>query len=74
MFGTASTAKYLGRDPFTEPECEECPYIPVCYGGCVYEYEKHKTHACNSVRFMYKKHRVVSETHPKNEKTLAAKL
>lgn len=58
LFGTASTAKYLGRDPFTEPECEECPYIPVCYGGCVYEYEKHKTHACNSVRFMYKKHKI----------------
>lgn len=48
--------KYLGRDPFTEPECERCPYIPVCYGGCVYEYQKHSTHACQAVKFMYKKY------------------
>lgn len=54
--GTWATAKYLGRDPFTEPECQECPYIPVCYGGCVYEYRKHNTHACNAMRFMYKKY------------------
>lgn len=56
IFGTVATAKYLGRDPFTEPECEKCPYIPVCYGGCVYEYKKHNTHACKGVKFMYKKY------------------
>ena len=50
------TAKYLGRDPFTETECEKCPYIPVCYGGCVYEYKKHGTHACKAAKFMYKKY------------------
>ncbi|MCM1540217.1 MAG: radical SAM protein [Blautia sp.] len=50
------TAKYLGRDPFTEPECESCPYIPVCYGGCVYEYIKHDIHACKAVKYMYKKY------------------
>lgn len=64
LYGAASAAKYLGRDPFTEPECEECPYIPVCYGGCVYEYARHNTHACNSVRFMYQKRRIGGE---KNE-------
>ncbi len=52
---TFVTAKYLGRDPFTEQECKDCPYIPLCYGGCVYEYKKHNTHACKAVKFMYKK-------------------
>lgn len=56
LFGTVVTAKYLGRDPFTEEECEKCPYIPVCYGGCVYEYQKHNTHACKAVKFMYKEY------------------
>lgn len=53
--GTLATAKYLGRDPFTEPECSECPYIPICYGGCVFEYKKHNTHACKAVKHMYRK-------------------
>lgn len=35
--GTFVTAKYLGRDPFTESECKNYPYILLCYGGCVYE-------------------------------------
>ncbi|MBD5542239.1 MAG: SPASM domain-containing protein [Lachnospiraceae bacterium] len=52
--GIIATAKYLGRDPFTEPECSQCPYIPICYGGCVFEYKKHDTHACKAVKFMYK--------------------
>lgn len=56
IYGAVVTAKYLGRDPFTEPECERCPYIPVCYGGCVYEYKKHNTHACKAVKFMYQKY------------------
>lgn len=54
--GTVAVAKYLGRDPFTEPECERCPYIPICYGGCVYEYRKHNSHACKVEKFMYKKY------------------
>ncbi len=53
--GTLATAKYLGRDPFTEPECSKCPYIPICYGGCVFEYKKHNTHACKAVKYMYRK-------------------
>lgn len=52
----APMAKYLGRDPFTEPECKDCPYIPICCGGCVYEYKKHNTHACKAVKFMYQKY------------------
>lgn len=56
IYGTMAVAKYLGRDPFTEPECQKCAYIPICYGGCVHEYKKHNTHACKAVKFMYKKY------------------
>lgn len=51
--GTFSAARYMGRDPFSEDECTECPYLPVCYGGCVFEYKKHNSHACKAVKFMY---------------------
>lgn len=54
--GIVSVAKYLGRDPFSEPECKECSYLPLCYGGCVYEYVKHSSHACKAVKFMYRKY------------------
>lgn len=26
---------YFARDPFTEFDCIECPYIPICAGGCI---------------------------------------
>lgn len=49
------TAKYMGRDPFSEPECHECSYLPLCYGGCVDAYTKYGTHACRAVKFLYKR-------------------
>ena len=51
--GTLSTSKYLGRDPFSEDECADCKFIPMCYGGCVYEYLRQGTHLCNSVKYSY---------------------
>lgn len=39
-------ALYLGRDPFTEPECSACAYLPQCYGGCIWEYHDKNIHAC----------------------------
>ena len=44
---------FLGRDPFTEEECSHCVYLPICYGGCLSEYMKQKTHACNGMKFLY---------------------
>lgn len=26
---------YFARDPYTESDCIECPYIPICAGGCL---------------------------------------
>lgn len=46
---------YMERDPFGEEECRECPYLPMCYGGCVFEYKKHGTHACKAVKYLYEK-------------------
>ena len=48
-------AKYLGRDPFTELECKDCVYLPLCYGGCVYEYVEKGTHACSSIKYLFRK-------------------
>ncbi len=44
---------FMDRDPFTEEECSKCAYLPVCYGGCLFEYKKNKLHACNGMKFMY---------------------
>ena len=47
-------SKYLGRDPFSEEECKECPYIPICGGGCAYDYLFRGVHTCVPERFLYK--------------------
>lgn len=44
---------YLGRDPFSEPECSGCAYLPICLGGCLWEYLDKGTHACVSERELY---------------------
>lgn len=46
----ASIAKYMvGTDPFDEPECRECFYLPVCNGGCP-KFWLEKKESCHSVR------------------------
>lgn len=52
--GVSIVAKYLGRDPFTEYECKNCSYIPLCYGGCVSEYIDKGTHACSPIKYLFK--------------------
>ncbi|MBQ9042250.1 MAG: radical SAM protein [Eggerthellaceae bacterium] len=47
-------ALYLGRDPFTEPECSACEYLPQCYGGCIWEYHDKGTHACPPEKYYIK--------------------
>ncbi len=51
--GAFATAFYMGRDPFTEPECSDCPYIPQCYGGCANEYRKNGVHSCMEVKYLF---------------------
>lgn len=54
MFEISTIAKYLGRDPFTETECETCPYIPLCYGGCISEYDVKGFHMCSPAKYLFK--------------------
>lgn len=51
--GVSAVAKYLGRDPFSENECKNCPYIPLCYGGCFSEYIDKGTHACPPIKYLF---------------------
>lgn len=49
----AELVAYLGRDPFTEQECSACPYIPLCLGGCLWEYLDKGSHSCASEKTLY---------------------
>ena len=46
-------SKYLGRDPFSEEKCNTCKMLPLCYGGCVNEFMRQKTHDCSSVKYIF---------------------
>lgn len=30
-------AKYVANDPFTDPKCEQCVFLPLCFGGCKFQ-------------------------------------
>ena len=32
---------FFSRDPFTEDDCRDCPYIPICAGGCLMQKQLH---------------------------------
>lgn len=46
-------SKYLGRDPFSEKECCDCAYLPICGGGCAYDYLFRGVHTCVPEKFLY---------------------
>ena len=34
---TKLLAKYsIAADPFEDSKCKDCPYLPICEGGCPY--------------------------------------
>lgn len=45
-------AKYMGRDSFSENECSECKFLPLCYGRCVSEYRSKGNHACPDIKYL----------------------
>lgn len=46
--------KYLNLDPFTNQECLECKYFPICSGGCPYNaLNKEKFQNENCIDFKY---------------------
>lgn len=51
----AILSTYLARDPFTEKDCIDCPYIPICAGGCVMQRKLHNKNFCSESRFNYLK-------------------
>ena len=44
---------FMGRDPFTEKKCINCPYIPLCGGGCLEQRIVMGENACNENRYIY---------------------
>lgn len=46
-------SRYLARDPFYEKECDTCAYLPICGGGCCYDYLHNKTHSCIPKKYLY---------------------
>lgn len=47
----AGISKYLGRDPFTEDECKDCKYLPLCFGYCIWECKDKGSHACPPIKY-----------------------
>lgn len=45
-------SKYLKRRPREEPECHSCVYYPICFGSCVYEYNKYSKHVCCASKYL----------------------
>lgn len=37
----AVLSTFFARDPFTELQCINCPYIPICAGGCIMQKKMH---------------------------------
>lgn len=45
---------FLARDPYTEKDCVECPYIPMCAGGCVMQRVLNDCkNMCSEVKYNY---------------------
>ncbi len=41
-YNPAVLSTFFARDPFTEDDCKNCPYIPICGGGCLMQKILHK--------------------------------
>lgn len=44
--------KYTGRDVMHEEECDACPFIPICQGGCLTQYLHNGKHNCSRVKHL----------------------
>ncbi|MDM8157023.1 radical SAM protein [Amedibacillus dolichus] len=49
----AIVSVFLGRDPFTEKKCVDCPYIPICAGGCVMQKKLRNENECCDNKFNF---------------------
>jgi uncharacterized protein len=48
--------RWLGYEPFDDPECRVCPALPVCMGGCAYHALDAGLHdsRCSTFRFTHR--------------------
>lgn len=37
---------WMKNDPFSDPTCRSCKWLPICWGGCPLRYSKTKQHIC----------------------------
>lgn len=51
--------RYVADDPFANPQCNKCMYLPICFGGCRFQNYKMKQPVCN---FNYEVIRAFVET------------
>ena len=54
---TLLNRQLYGADPLDDPQCRECPYLPVCHGGCpINRIENEFQHGENDCCTYYKGH------------------
>jgi len=44
---------FFARDPFSEDDCRECPYIPICAGGCLMQKKLHNKNFCADCKYIF---------------------
>lgn len=49
----AIVSRYLGRDPFSEDECSQCAYVPLCAGGCLDQLFLKGEHECPAEKYLF---------------------
>lgn len=55
IFQLNNLARYMNWDPFSDQECVECNYLPICGGGCPYlAMHTQQKKSCTDFRFNLK--------------------
>ena len=39
--------RFMLDEPFSNPACKECPFLPLCFGGCKFQKQELKKNGCN---------------------------
>lgn len=52
-YNSSILSTFFARDPFTEDDCKECPYIPICAGGCYMQKKLHNKNFCAECKYTF---------------------
>ncbi|WP_234414296.1 radical SAM/SPASM domain-containing protein [Paenibacillus sp. CAA11] len=52
---TAKLLDYLMYEPFEDPMCRDCKYLPVCMGGCPHSRLHHTVDRCTNYKYIMEK-------------------